>query len=777
MNLNAKWIWDDSYPDLHKQAMFFRRRFSVEQTADVLVHVSADSRYRLYVNGTMVAAGPEKGDRYRTYYDSISIGDYLRVGENILCAEVVHYPNDYTGAVNFHTGPVSLVTGSRAAFLLECKQIPELNTDERWECLRNTARRFVEAKQSKYVGDMECIDGIQLSVGWQSGKDASLWRPCCVVSPSASCRLGGVLYEWQLCPRDIPLLYRRPVQPKGCSKYGGDVDLRGVLQGTPVVIPPHSSAYIDIDMGTFSNAYVSLSLHSLQSGGSVRLRYAECYSFFTPDGSAQKRVRDDVSGDICGEEDVYLPGVGVQQYTPFDMRVFRYVRVMIDTQDTPIEWRGISFEMVGYPLEIVGGCKAESAEVQQLYDISLTTLERCMLDTYIDCPYYEQMQYTLDTMIEALLTYQVSADDRLVRKALLDFHSSLRPDGMIAGDAPASFDQIIPIFSVFFFDILYYHYLYHGDREVVHRYLPTLMQILGYFERRIDPKDGLVANTGYWLFVDWVDEWRANHGSPVSDPKEKIYLYSSMISYAMERMVFFCQEDGLPDLAQRYRQERKHLIDSVRTASWDETAAYYKTHPTETAFSQHAQLWAVLGGCVTGEEAKRLMRRCMQDKQLLSCSYSMSFYLFRAIERAGIYDEFPNKWNPWLNLLPYHLTTWPEDTVSQRSDCHGWSAVPLYELVSMVVGLQPASPGSDSLYLCPHDLCLGSLSVTVPLGGQLIHVCRQVETVGDNSHVTIKMTMERAVPVTVCLPGQEAYSFCEKEITVQYNTKPSAGGK
>ena len=68
-----------------------------------------DSRYRLYVNGVFVAAGPEKGDRYRTYYDRISIGEYLYTGENLLCAEVIHYPNDYTGAVDFHSGPISRV--------------------------------------------------------------------------------------------------------------------------------------------------------------------------------------------------------------------------------------------------------------------------------------------------------------------------------------------------------------------------------------------------------------------------------------------------------------------------------------------------------------------------------------------------------------------------------------------------------------------------------------------------------------------------------------------
>ena len=36
----------------------------------------------------------------------------------------------------------------------------------------------------------------------------------------------------------------------------------------------------------------------------------------------------------------------------------------------------------------------------------------CAHETYMDCPYYEQMMYVGDTRLEVLTTYAISRDDR-----------------------------------------------------------------------------------------------------------------------------------------------------------------------------------------------------------------------------------------------------------------------------------------------------------------------------------------------------------------------------
>ena len=203
----------------------------------------------------------------------------------------------------------------------------------------------------------------------------------------------------------------------------------------------------------------------------------------------------------------------------------------------------------------------------------------------------------MDTMIETLLTYQISDDDRLARKAIDDFHSTRRPDGMIHCNAPASFVQIIPSFAIYYIDMIYYHYQYFGDRELLRTYLPTITGILKYFEDRIDPETNLVGNTGYWSFVDWVEDWKPNHGSPVSDPEEPLYLYSHMYAYGLLRAAYLYDALHLKDVSHCYLARYDRIKAAINQTAFNQKSGYYLVCRSEQKHSQHAQLWAVLSGC------------------------------------------------------------------------------------------------------------------------------------------------------------------------------------
>ncbi len=762
MTKKGCWIWQTNRRPEGKEAVYFRRTFAYDGCGSVTVKISASNRYKLWVNGSFICRGPQKGDRFCQYYDTLDIIPWLKPGENVIAALVQHYSEDYHGCVDFKTGPVSVIPGSRGGLYVDCDSL-DISTDCRWKCLRDVACAFVEADQSKYAGDMEQFDGTMYPQGWKSiGFDDSMWTPAAELCPAETHRMGGVLYQWQLTPRTLPMLYEKTILPVGISKMQG-MEFAPLLQGKAVTVPQGTCAWMDIDMGELVNAYISLQVNA-GAGNMLTLEYAE--SYLDPQG--RKAIRDDAAnGIIRGEQDVYITGNGAQHYEPFHFRVFRFLRLHIDAKASDVTVSMPDFKLMGYPLEPVGRFKAADPRLEKMWDISLRTLQRCALDTYVDCPYYEQMQYIMDTVIEALQTFQITADDRLVRRALEDFHATRRPDGMIQCNAPAAFTQIIPVFALYYVDLLYYHYMYYGDRMLLKRYLPTVSGILGYFLERMDPETGLLGPTGYWSFVDWVDLWRENHGSPVSDPEEPLYMYSHVLAYALERTAWLYEQIGWTDAAKEYESIRQSLLYRLRSQT-QAHSGYWRISPSETVPSQHAQLWAVLSGCAEGEEAKKLMRRCMTDGNLLQCSYSMSFYLFRAMEKAGVYDEITHKWQPWHTMMELHMTTWAEDGVNQRSDCHGWSSIPIYDLTAMALGLRPEKPGYEAVCIRPGALELGNMEADIATVKGPIHICRQVQKQKDGYGVSLNITLPEAIPVNLYTHGSKCVSFCQRDIAFDY---------
>ena len=99
---------------------------------------------------------------------------------------------------------------------------------------------------------------------------------------------------------------------------------------------------------------------------------------------------------------------------------------------------------------------------------------------------------------------------------------------------------------------------------------------------------------------------------------------------------------------------------------------------------------------------------------VLSASYYFRFYLARALEHAGMADEYLSSIDPWRKLLALHFSTWPEIPGDTRSDSHAWTSHPIYDLLTLVAGIEPASPGFATVRIAPHMGTLPSLKATYP---------------------------------------------------------------
>ncbi|MEJ0033876.1 MAG: hypothetical protein WDO15_27670 [Bacteroidota bacterium] len=117
----------------------------------------------------------------------------------------------------------------------------------------------------------------------------------------------------------------------------------------------------------------------------------------------------------------------------------------------------------GYPFQVVSSFSTDKPNLQKNLEIGWRTARLCAGETYMDCPYYEQLQYFGDTRIQCLVTMFNSKDDRLVRNAILQGDQSRFAEGVTMSRYPTAQVQIIPPFSLWWIGMV------HGLLDVSRR--------------------------------------------------------------------------------------------------------------------------------------------------------------------------------------------------------------------------------------------------------------------------------------------------------------------
>jgi len=782
----AKWIWaPDWSPDDESgtgKFVYFRKTFELgvgEHTCTA--RVSADSRYRLFVNGQRACFGPCKGDRNTWYYETVDLAPYLVAGTNVISVQVLRYPalgrgNDSVWRTKLpglivHGAVYDVHNGSTAA---------TFHTDETWSCRKDEAIALSQGVYTQFLGITECVDGSKRPHGWlEADFDAAGWDGCIAYTFYSDT---GALKPWVLEERPIPALYETPRRFKQIvqvSNADGDTWTKFLENEGHVVIPARSTISVDLDAGELTTGFLVLSMNG--GGGTVvRLLAAECYErkpFSIPWRRDKGDRTDNVNGNLYGDIDIYRPaGIGKtssqapdEVYEPFWFRTFRYIRLEIETADEPLTLNSFTYRETGYPLEVGASYRSSNPEESLLWDISVRTLRRCMHETYEDCPYYEQLQYGMDTRSQILFTYLLSGDDRLARRTLYDFHSSILPNGLTQSRYPSVAPQVIPGFSLYWVLMLHDHMMYFGDRALIERYLNGVDGVLGYFHRMLDGT-GMVGamDPRHWSFVDWAIRWKANYGVPDAAKSGPLTVYSLMYAYALQHAAELAAFAGRTELAEVYKDRARDLIHAVKTRCMSAIRpGLFTDGPGVEEFSQHAQAWAVLCGAVHGDEARRIMELSISDPEFVPCSFAMSFYLFRALSLAGLYDRVDALFEPWRKMVRDNVTTWMEDTVSQRSDAHAWGSVPIYEYAVETLGVLPIAPGSRALRIRPAIGSLSEASGRVITPGGPVDVSWRIS--GGKFH--LRAAWPEALRAVIELPSGEQIEFerggfCETECLV-----------
>ena len=719
----ARWIAPPGVPGDSFTVFHARRSFDLASVpARFVVHVSADNRYRLYVNGVQVSSGPQRSDVMHWRFETLDLAPHLRAGRNVVAALVWNWGPARPVAQHSH----------RTGFVIQGNSGGEaalVNTGVGWTVLRDSAYApipITTASMGNYYAAApgDSVDASRHPWGWERpdypddawyrvalpGRDGAVNPLAAFDGADGGGIVGrvkrravppgeyGELSGWQLEPRSLPPMEERVQRLARIRRATGVPADDAFLRGSgDLLVPARTRAVLLLDQSHTTNAYAVLEA-SGGAGSSVRLTYAEALV----DAQGRKGHRDSVEGRaVRGVRDVFLPDGGARRrFQTLYWRSFRYVQLEVTTADEPLRVHDLHGIFTAYPFVERGRFAGDLPWLADMWRMNWNGARIGAFETYMDTPYWEQLQYVGDTRIQGLISLYVAGDDRLLRQAIEHFDLSRIPEGLTGSRYPSALPQIIPPFSLIHVAMVHDYFMHRDDRAFVRERLAGVRGIMDWYERRRDTT-GMLGPMPHWNYVDWTPPWE--RGVPPGADDGHSTTVSLLYAYALQRAAELEDAVGARGAGGAYRARAASVLAAVRARAWDARRGLFRDAlpPAAASYSQQTNVLAILTGATPAAERRALMERVLLDSSLTRASYYFGFYLLEALREAGLGERYVEQLAPWRTMLRIGLTSTPENPEPTRSDTHAWAAHPNYGLLATVIGIRPASAGFRTVRIAP----------------------------------------------------------------------------
>ena len=336
-------------------------------------------------------------------------------------------------------------------------------------------------------------------------------------------------------------------------------------------------------------------------------------------------------------------------------------------------------------------------DLQRIDRIALTTLRECMQEVFEDGPKRDRRLWLGDLRLEAKTAYVTFRSTELVKRCLYLFAGSTREDGKIAAciftePEPCCDDTFLWDYSLFFISVLHDYYMETGDKETLSELWPSAYRQIELALR--DMEDGVLRENPEVItaFIDWkegLDRQAASQG---------VWIYVLRQASKLSKIL------GLQDQGARIQALLSDALSKAGSVFWDEERRYFLSGSSRQA-SKISQAWMVLADAVTGEEARDLMLRAVDDESLLGVMTPYAFHtLVEAVLHAASGLKNTNEaaamkekalgmirayWGKmaelgadtfWEAFDPEDPYASPYGNMQVNSFCHAWSCTPAWLL-------------------------------------------------------------------------------------------------
>ena len=161
-NWRAQWITVPEASPEGYGVYYFRKSFDITEVPESFpIHVSADNRYKLYVNEKLVSVGPARGDLLHWNFETIDLATYLKVGKNVIAAKVWN-EGEWRPLANISAQTAFILNGGNSDAVV-------VKTGVNWKCFRDEGYAPIPVIMNTafYAGPGELVDMNKSVSGWE----------------------------------------------------------------------------------------------------------------------------------------------------------------------------------------------------------------------------------------------------------------------------------------------------------------------------------------------------------------------------------------------------------------------------------------------------------------------------------------------------------------------------------------------------------------------------------------------------------------------------------
>lgn len=796
---HASWIHPDFIDRNGVHYFWFFKEITVEKPLEAVgIDITADQKYKLYVNDAFIGRGPLYGAPDYYSFDHYDLSAVVQPGINRVWVLVMQdHPGDYYAGEH----PAALL----AQVMLNFKDgtSEAVGTGADWRILKDggwhahTPRSFYDLDNMEAVEVYDARASVNKdnfsTLGAESVRAKTFTRNTWISEMYEDIPVPHIGKMWRyLQPRELPYMLEHSVDGtlvKQGEVEPGNVDKHSykpvaqmwqglehiahashaVLEHLDAVTNPGETyavlrpmteesypfrayypAFI-LDFGEVMNGYVELDVEA-PAGCILDIAYAHVLDngkVYYKTGHHYRNKRY-----VCRE--------GRQTWESFEFVNARYLQVTVRYQTpavfsiqefNPIKVYHVGLKRTEYPLTQSASFQCSEPLLEKLFEASGNTARTCVNDKLVDNNYREKNNWSGDVTTVMLPLLYLHGNLDIFKRYFRTFCYEQNPWGSFNIMVPESNDLIFDHSYSLMIRLEEYCTL-SGDTALGAELYPHVRRFLELMEK-YENADGIIE---YIPWVYWFD-WAPLHRKGICSTLSFMYLRVLM---AAERLAGWAgaETDG-KIIAEKIAGLRRSCVNYFWNDAEGCFIEYVENGIQSGTICEHANAMAVLTGCCGAGRLERVMERVFgrglglnENREVIKVAPIFQYYAMKAFTEADREDlllEFFEKRSGLF--IARGLTTIPEvwDVDARTHDSFAQATPPEANMIlSELAGLKPEDAGFGRFIAEPRFDLVCSLKARMPSNAGVLGI--SWEALDD----------EKAV-VTVTKPEDAACRFVPPE--------------